>query len=223
MSVMSSNAEKFLWNNLRMYLLTHKSCLLDNILIIKDPDSDIPLQRYGSNYIQELDQHLGLGSYVNTQATQFSRLPFITVNFMPLSGDNCNTRVVIGFDIAFTTDTPTDDTQIPTGNSNESVAAFRANIMNALDELMYDATDTVHYGQIAFYDALRGQVITNPIDTTKTKQWTFDVWGQIDDKVDVSELSQLKREDRSSGISVFSVVYTMDLNRLKGKNLDCGC
>lgn len=223
MSVMSSNAEKFLWNNLRMYLLTHKSCLLDNLLIIQDPDSDDPVKRYGSNYISELDKHLGLGSYVNTQATQFSRLPFITVNFMPLSGDNCNTRVVVGFDIAFTTDTPTDNTQIATGNSNESVAAFRANIMNALDELMYDATDLVHYGQVAFYDALRGQMVTNPIDTTKTKQWAFDVWGQVDDKVDVSEATQLKREDRSSGISVFSVVYTMDLNRLKGKGIDCGC
>lgn len=223
MSVMSSNCEKFLWNNLRMYLLTHKTCLLDNLLKIVNGDSNDPVERYGKGFIQELDEHIGLGSYVNTQATQFSRLPYITVNFMPVDGDNCNTRVVIGFDIVFATDTPTGIKQIATGNSNESVASFRANIMNSLDELMYDATDEIHYGQIAFYDALREKEITNPFDRSKTKPWAFNVWGQVDDKNEISTVSQLKREDRSSGMSVFSVVYTMDLNRLKGSGIDCGC
>ena len=222
MSAISANAEKFLWNNLRMYLLTHKSCLLDTLLFIQDGSSDEPMVRY-KDLLKELDQHIGLGYYVNTQPTQFSRLPFVTVNFMPITSEGCSSKVVVGFDIAFATDTPTDDTQIATGNSNEAVAAFRASVMNALDELMYDATDQVHYGQIAFYDALREEIITNPIDPTKQKEWCYNVIGQVDDQVDVSEVSQLKREDRSSGISVFSVVYTMDVNRLYGKGIDCGC
>lgn len=223
MSVMTSNAEKFLWNNLRMYLLTKHTCLLDCLLEIKNPDASDPIERYGSDFIQEIDQHIGLGSYVNTQPTQFSRLPYITVNIAPIAGMNCNTTVIMGFDIAFTTDTPTEPNQIPTGNSNESVAAFRASIMSALDQLMYDASEVVHYGSISFFDALREQIITNPFDTSKSQEWIYNIWGQVDDNVEVSEVSQLRREDRSSGISVFSVVYTLDLNRLKGKDIDCGC
>ena len=86
-------AEKFIWNNLRMYLLTHKTCLLDNLLIVKDPESLAPSIRYGNNFIAEMDKHIGLGSYVNNQPTQFSRLPYITVNITPIAGGKCNTRV----------------------------------------------------------------------------------------------------------------------------------
>lgn len=224
MSVMSSYAEKFLWNNLRMYLLTHKTCLLDNILEIKNPDSDVPAERYGSNYIQEIDKHIGLGSYVNTQATQFSRLPYLTFNFVPVSGGNCNTRVVVGVDIVFTTDTPTDNTQKSTGNSNEAVADFKANILDSLDELMYDATDVAHYGETAFFDALRDQIIANPMNPNSVKLWKYNIVGQVDSPVEISEVTQLKREDRSSGISVFSAVFTMDLNRIYDNDgVDCGC
>lgn len=223
MSVMTANAEKFLWNNFRMYLLTHHTCLLDCILEIKDPSSENPIDRYGENFVQEMDKHIGLGSYVNTQPTQFSALPYITVNIAPIAGENCNTTVVMGFDVVFTTDTPTTPNQIPTGNSNESVAAFRASIMSALDQIMYDATDEVHYGTISFFDALREQIITNPFDSTQSQEWIYNIWGQVDDENDVSEVSQLRREDRSSGISVFSVVYTMDINRLLGNGIDCGC
>lgn len=217
-------AEKFIWNNLRMYLLTHKTCLLDNLLVVKFPESLVPSVRYGNDFIAEIDKHIGLGSYVNNQPTQFSRLPYITVNITPIAGSRCNTRVVIGFEIVYTTDTPTQagHKQIPVGNSSESVASFKANIMSALDELMYDATDEIHYGQVSFFDALRGKTITHPFNG-QTKKWTYDIWGQVDDRVDVSEVYQLKREDRSSAMSVFSVVYTMDLNRLKGHDVDCGC
>ena len=217
-------AEKFIWNNLRMYLLTHKSCLLDNLLTIENNEAETPAARYGTDFIAEMDKHIGLGSYVNNQPTQFSRLPYITVNITPIAGGKCNTRVVIGFEIVYTTDTPTQSghKQIPVGNSSEAVASFKANIMSALDELMYDATEEVHYGQVSFFDALRDQTVTHPFNG-QTKQWGYNIWGQVDDSVDVSEVYQLKREDRSSAMSVFSVVYTMDLNRLKGEKLDCGC
>lgn len=218
MSATTASAEKFIWNNLRMYLLTHKSCLLDNLFGITG-DVDNPMVRY-KDLLERLDQHIGLGSYTNTQPTQFSRLPFITVNVATIGGDNCNTRVVLGFDVAFTTDTPDDKKgSYSVGNTNEAVAGFRANIQSSLDELMYDATDVAHYHSISFFDALREQTITNPLDPTEKKPWAYNIWGQVDSRVDISEVSQLKREDRSSGISVFSVVYTMDINRLN----DCGC
>lgn len=223
MSAIANIAELYLWNNLRMYLLTHKSCLLDNLLEVVDDTSDDPITRY-NDLLTELDQHIGLGSYQNTQPTQFSRLPYITVNIQAISGDNCNTRVVLGFDVAFTTDTPDDaHGSYSVGNSNEAVAAFRANIMDSLDELMYDATDTEHYFPVSFFDALCEQTIKNPVNPLEEKDWAYNLWGSIDGSVDISEVSQLKREDRSSGISVFSIVYTMDLNRAKGTDIDCGC
>ena len=222
MSVMTSEAERFIWNNLRMYLLTYPTCLLDNVLGAKN-NSDRPIERY-DNLLARLDQHIGLGSYTNTQPTQFSRLPFITVNIAVISGDYCNTRVVLGFDIAFDTDTPDDKKgSYSVGNTNEAVASFRANILSSLDELMYDATDSPHYEEISFFDALREQTIPNPTTPEDMREWKYNIWGSVDSKVEISEISQLKREDRSSAISVFSVVYTMDLNRLKGNHIDCGC
>lgn len=222
MSKMVSFAEKFLWNNIRMYLLTHKSCLLDNLLKIKDADAENPMERY-DDCLNELGKHVGLGSYTNTQPTHYSELPYVTVNIQALSGLGCTTRVVVGFDVVFTTDAPTDDVTKATGNSNESVAAFRANIADALDELMYDATDEPHYDTIAFFDALRDQEIANPVNPEETRLWKYNIIGQVDGEVELSEVTQLKREDRSSGLSVFSVIYTMDLNRLYGDGVDCGC
>lgn len=223
MSAIANIAELYLWNNLRMYLLTRRTCLLDNILEIADDSTDVPIDRY-TDLLQELDQHIGLGSYQNTQPTQFSRLPYITVNIQAIPSGNCNTRVVMGFDVAFTTDTPDDaHGSYSVGNSNEAVAAFRANIMDAFDELMYDATDIQHYDTISFFDALREQTIINPVNPTESKKWAYNLWGQVDGTTDISEVTQLKREDRSSGISVFSAVYTMDINRAKGNNIDCGC
>lgn len=222
MSKMVAEAERFLWLNLRMYLLTHKTCLLDNLLKIKDSEAINPMDRY-EDCLNELGKHVGLGSYTSTQPTFYSNLPYITVNIQPIDAEGCTTRVIMGFDVVFTTDTPTDDFTKAIGNSNESVAAFRANIVSALDELMYDATAETHYFTTSFFDALRDKVITNPVNPEESRDWKYNVIGQVDGQIEVTQVTQLKREDRSSGLSVFSVGYTLDLNRLYGDGVDCGC
>lgn len=211
--------EKYLWNNLRMYLMTYPTCLLDNLLEIKDNTATSPVNRY-NNFLAELDRHIGLGSYTNTQPTQFSTLPFVTVNVAPIGGENCNTRALIGFDIAFATDTP-EYTSV--GNTNEAVASFRANMLSALDEIMYDATDTMHYNSIPFFDRLRDADMPNPVNNGQIARWKYNIIGQVDAQVDISEVSQIKREDRSSGISVFSAIYGLDINCLYDDNSSSGC
>lgn len=229
MSKMSTWVEKFLWNNLKMYLQQYPSCLCDNILVVNDETADDPMNRY-DDFLNALENHIGLGSYVVQQATQFSNLPYITVNIAPIDIGNCATRVVIGFDVVFATDTPSHEhTKRETGNSSEATASFRANILSALDELMYSAYDELAYattGQYisqAFFDRLRDQVVSSPFDRTKTKAWKYNVVGQVDEEKTITEVRQLKREDRSSGLSVFHVVYKLDINKLYGDGIDCGC
>lgn len=226
-SKMSTWAEKFLWNNFKMYLMQYPSCLCDNILVVKNEEADDPMERY-EDFLNALENHLGLGSYVVQQAAQFSNLPYVTVNFAPIDIGNCSTRVVIGFDIVFATDTPSHEhTKKETGNSSEAAASFRANIMSALDELMYEAFDaTAFAGQYmnqAFFDRLRDQTVSSPFNRSLTRDWKYNVIGTVDEEKTVTEVTQLKREDRSSGLSVFHVVYKMDINKLYGDGIDCGC
>lgn len=228
-SKMVANAEKFLWSNFKMYLMTYPTCLCDLLLEIKDPDATNPFDRY-KDFANELEAHIGLGSYVNGQAAQFSRTPYLTVNFQPIPMGGCSVRVVMGFDVTYATDAP----KAPNGNltryvgsSAEAVTDFRADMMMALDELMFYAFDeTEHEGELfsqAFYDRLRDQEIANPVNPNQQKKWMFNIVGQVDDDSTLSEVSQLKREDRSTQLNVFHIVYKMDLNQLRADYWECGC
>ena len=230
MSVISNNAAKFLWNNLRMYLMQYPTCLLDNLLIIKDPTAELPINRY-QDFLNELGKHVGFAPYVNGQATQFSRIPYMTVNIAAIPQGSCTTRVVLGFDVVYATDTPdapNGNTNRYVGNSNEAVASFQANIANALDELMFYAYDDASMPNKSFYkqsffERLYKQTLPNPINPSRTKPWKYNIKGQVDDDNSISSTTQLKREDRSSGVSVFHVVYHLDINGLEGDGIDCDC
>lgn len=225
----ANNAEKFIWENLKMYLMLYPTCLLDNILEIQDEDAELPVDRY-KDFSNELEAHIGLGSYVVNQAAQFSRSPYVTVNIATIPMGGCSTRAIIGFDIVFATDAPeapNNDKTRYVGNSSEAVASFRKNICTALDELFYFAFDeTAHAGEMweeAFFDRLRDQTIVNPFNTTQSRDWKYNIQGQVDDENSISEVTQLKREDRSTQLSVFHVVYKLDISRLYGEGVDCGC
>lgn len=229
MSQISSNAEKFLWACFKMYLMQYHTCLLDNLLKIKDDSAVYPIDRY-EDFINSLEKHVGLGSYTAGQAAQFSNVPFLTVNFEahPMSG--CSTRVVATFEVLFTTDSPRPDQLDSTqyvGNSSEAVASFRANIANGIEELMHKAYNPEMYPgespDLAFFDRLRDQTLPNPVNIDDTRDWAYNVVGHVDDDSDITPVIQLKREDRSSGLLVFSITYTMDINRLYGDGIDCGC
>lgn len=227
MSTIVNNAEKFIWNNLKMYLMQYPTCFLDNILKVKDDTATTPIDRY-EDFINQLEKHIGLGSYVVNQAEQFSDVPYVTVNIAAIPSEGCTTRVVIGFDIVFTTDSPRPDNEQSlqyVGNSSEAVASFRANIANGLDQIFHGAMDDISPDPIdaAFYDRLRDQTIPNPVNPSQTAPWKYNIRGNVDDDNTISEVQQLKREDRSSALSVFHIVFKMDLNRLYGDGIDCGC
>lgn len=225
MSQILNNCEKFLWNSFKMYLMQYPTCFLDNILKVKDETAELPIDRY-EDFINNLEKHIGLGSYIVNQAEQFSDVPYVTVNIAVVPTQGCNTRVIMGFDIVFTTDSPRpDNTQSLqyVGNSSEAVASFRANIANGLDQIFHDAFQGDSYNDAAFFDRLRDQTIANPVNPTQTTEWKYNIVGTVDDDNTISEVEQLKREDRSSALAVFHIVYKMDLNRLYGDGIDCGC
>ena len=224
---LSTYAEKFLWNNLKMYLMQYPTCLCDNLLQVVDNEADFPIDRY-KDFITSLEHHIGLGSYTIQEPTQFSNLPYVNVRIIPSDIGSCSTRVTLAFDIVFATDLPAanDDQTKYAGNSSEAVAAFRANIISALDDLMFNAYDKDTYPDglnQAFYDRLRDQTIPNPADPSQTADWKYNVIGQVDSEGRISEVTQLKTEDRNSGLSVFQVLYRLDLNKLYGNGVDCQC
>lgn len=224
---LSTYAEKFLWNTLKMYLMQFPTCLCDNILEVTNDEADFPVDRY-KDFFTSLDNHIGLGSYTLQEPPQFSNLPYINARFQPIDLGSCSTRVIVTFDVSFASDLPNavDDQTKYTGNSSEAVAAFRANIISALDELMFNAYDHDAYPDglnQAFFDRLRDQTIPNPVDPSKTAAWKYNIVGQVDAETTISEVTQLKKEDRNSGLSVFQVVYRLDLNKLYGDGIDCQC
>lgn len=226
MNKLSALAELYLWNNFKFYLMTHKTCLCDNVLPIANSESDDPMLRY-NDFVNSLDQHIGLGSYVAGQAAQFSRSPYITMRVVPLDRGSCSTRVVLSFDVMYGVDTPdnlTGQTGYP-GNSSESIAAWRSNICSSLDKLMFNAFSdgAKHYSSWSFFDELRDTAWVNPVTKAgDPKDWKFNILGHVDNSVEISEVVQLKREDRSSSALVFTVVYNLDIDRLYGRD-DCGC
>ena len=228
-SKMVGEAERFLWNNWKFYLMTYPTCLMDTILEVVDPDSTNPYTRY-KDFANELEAHMGLGSYVTGQAAQYSRIPYITVNFQAIPMGGCSTRVVCGFDIAYATDTPkapNNDLTRDVGSSGESVADFRADIMMGLDEMFYYAFDEAeHHNELysqAFFDRLYKKEVVNPTNPNEKKKWLYNVKGLVDDDSTISAVTQLKREDRSIQLNLFHVVYKMDLNELSTENWECGC
>lgn len=226
MSKIANNAEKYIWNNFKMYLMQYPTCLLDNILKIKDKNAEMPVDRY-EDFVNSLEKHVSLGNYTIDQAEMFSDLPFITMNIIAIPGVSCSTRVVIGFDVTFATDSPRPDRDQSlqyVGNSPEAVASFRANIANAMYDIFHGAMDDIDPSlDAAFFDRLRDQTLSNPVDPTRTKDWNYNILGQVDEANTVSDVEQLKREDRSSAISVFHMVFKMDLNGIYGADEYCGC
>lgn len=222
---LSTWVEKFVWNNIKMYLMQWQTCLLDTLLEIDNPNEEAPIMRY-KDFMNNLEAHIGLGSYVSQQPTQFSSLPYLTVRISPYDIGHCAARCLVSFDVVFATDTPhnTDADKNP-GNSSESVATFRANVMQGLDALMYSAYDKIdgRYESPAFFDRLRGQIISDPTTPGRTAEWKYNIIGTVQDDKDITEVIQLKREDRSSGLSVFTVTYTIDIDKLYGGDVDCGC
>lgn len=221
-------AEQFIWLNLKMALMQFESCLCDHILQIANPNTNIPIDRY-KDFMNQLEAHIGLGSYVVQQATQFSNLPYITVNIYPYDLGSCNARATVAFDVVFATDTPnnTSVSKNP-GNSSEAVATFRANILDALDQLMYrfydldESLSTGQHSSPAFFDRLRDQTLPNPVNPDKTKLWKYNMVGTVAEEKEVTEVIQLKREDRTSGLSVFTVAYTIEISKLYGE-VECDC
>lgn len=235
-SKLVANAEQFIWNNFKFYLMTYRTCLMDLICPIKNINTDVPIDRY-DDLLNFIDAHIGLGSYVTGQATQFSKTPYITMNIATIPTSHCGATCVIGFDIVYATDIPPapDNQTRYVGSSSESVATFRSDIMEALNELFFYAygepeldeegneIEPNEYYTQSFYDTFLNKEVADPTNTDKRKMWEYNIVGETSADVTMSEVTQFKREDRSSQLNVFHIVYKVDVNRLHGGDVDCGC
>lgn len=223
-----ANAQKFLWLNFKMYLQQYGSCLLDSILDIKNPDSDLPSERY-KDFFNQFEEHVKLGSYAVDEATQYSKFPLLIARFGAVSTKGCMAKGIATFDIAYSTDAPCPDdgTTRNIGNSSESVAIFMSNITNGLNQLMFEAYDHANtqgrHPQQAFFDRLKDQTLPNPKNPEQTRPWTYNITAAVEDDISVTEVEQIKREDRSDGMSVFHVTYHLNIYALRGNGIDCGC
>lgn len=226
-----AHAEEYIWNNWKFYLMSYGTCLLDLLLEVQNPQSDNPFERY-KNFPNSLEEHMGLGSYTTGQAAQFSKTPYLTVNIQPISMGGCACRVIMGFDIVFSTDTPKADDGMTRyiGSSSESVAKFRADMMVAFDEMFFYAHDpdderAINDAQFtqSFMDRLQDQNVINPANPNEMKPWQYNVRAFVDEDSEISAVSQLKREDRYTGLNVFHAVYKFDLNNLWNEKENFGC
>lgn len=222
-----ARCENYLWSNLKLYLQSYQTCLLDLILQVKDKSATEPINRY-KDFFNQLEQHVGLGSYVNGQAAQFSKTPYVTVNIAAVPMGDCTIRAIMGFDIVYSTDTPkaNDDTTRYVGSSSESVALFRNDMVDALNQLFFHAygnEEPAEWDTQAFYDMFYKKEVSNPVKTEETKAWQFNVFGQVDDEITISEVTQLKREDRSVGLNLFHVVYEIDIDELSNDSWTSRC
>lgn len=235
MSRIVSSVEKWVFVNLKMYLMQYPTCLCDNILNVVDDKADMPADRY-EDFFNQLEKHFGLGSYTIEQPTLFSNLPYVTINVEPVDLGNCNFEAYVTFDITFATDVPADinsqhgdDSSTKyVGNSGEAVASFRKNIVDSFDNLFYhafpeDDVDDLDWNTQAFFDRLRDQTLPNPANPLETKRWQYNMKGQVYPDVDLTPVYQLKKEDRQSGLSVFHVTYKLDINCLYEENDDNCC
>ena len=235
MSRITSSVEKWLWSNFKMYLMQYPTCLCDNLLRVVDDTATVPSERY-YDFFNQLEAHIGLGSYTIEQATMFSNLPYLTMRIETLDLGDCNYEAFVSFVITFATDVPgsinslegEDNSTKYVGNSSEAVASFRKNILDSLDSLFYhafsdDDADRMNWDTQAFYDRLRDQTLPNPANPSETRAWKYNMKGQVYPEVDVSRVTQLKKEDRTSGLSSFNAIYKLDINCIYEDEDDGGC
>lgn len=221
---LTTYAEQYLWNNYKRYLMQYRTCLCDNILKIKDETAELPINRY-DDFMNALNEHTSLDSYLIQQATMFNTLPYVVMNIELVDNDaGCSCEAVVGFTTVFATDTPQNLTATNMiGNSPEAVAEFRKNMIASFDELMYGAKEEKTYGNVAFFERLYGQTLPNPVNTEESAEWMYNLRGTVSDNKYVSSVAQLKREDRSSGLSYFDTVYNITINGMYGDGVDCFC
>lgn len=228
---MVGKAEEWIWNNWKFYLMSFPTCFLDLILQIRDDDAQNPFDRY-VDFPNSLEEHMGLGSYVTGQPAQFSKTPYVTVQIQAIPMGSCNTAVVMGFDVVYSTDTPKAEDSMTryVGSSAESVAKFRADMMAALNQMFYYAyadDDTRPENDLAFtqsfMDRLAGQQVVNPANPNEIKEWEYNMTAFVDQDATMSEVNQLKREDRYTGLNYFHISFSFDITRMWDKNWDCGC
>lgn len=224
----AAKAEEYLWNNFKFYLMVRKSCLLDLLLPIENEDKDFPVERY-ADFPGSLEKHIGLRSFVVGQSVQFSNTPYMTVGFDVYKDSQCSCQVVASFSVVFSVDTPNNQDQDIkyVGNSSEAVARFRRLVWDALDDIMFEAWEDngKHYENRAFFDFLKDTAWVNPITQTgDTVAWNYNMVGNVINDSECSAVEQLKKEDRSSGLAVFTISYMIDVNKLyDSKGIGCGC
>lgn len=129
--------EYTLFRNMKRWLFTYGSSLLDLLFPVENYETLDPVERY--NQLSELfDKHFNLLAYYASQLQP--DLPLILVSFEDITDNSCFREYRIVFDIYFQTISPQDckDDRYNVCNSPEAILEYRELIDKALCEMMYN-------------------------------------------------------------------------------------
>lgn len=88
--------------NVKRWLIEYGTDILDLLIKPVNPDSDIPKERYGDNFMQELNLHFSTTEFYENNF--YSHLPLLKLNIHDLGySSTCNHQYMLEFKYHFTT------------------------------------------------------------------------------------------------------------------------
>ncbi len=97
----------FIYENLKAYMFTYETCILDNILCIQDENATDPELRY-KNFKEEFPKHFTSNIYgagIPADKTYY-KLPHISLEIIPRRSTSCEEIYTVSFIIDFQTISP---------------------------------------------------------------------------------------------------------------------
>lgn len=127
--------EFYLFKNLKRWLVTYGTKVLDLLIPVENEMSDVPNIRY-NDLVELVDKHFNLLAYYAMQPQP--NLPFIAVSFEDQTGNSCFPKTLIKFDVYFQVISPSDckDDRLDVCNSPECILAYREAMNCALAEMV---------------------------------------------------------------------------------------
>jgi len=177
--------EVSIFKNIKKYIATFDTELLDLLLVIDNPNSRNPEKRY-KDFARQFNAHFGYWALWNEKVGM--ELPSLAVQFTPLDTDSgCFQKYQICFIVRFTTvplnrDTDGDTRMYTVNSSPEQILEYKERFDLALHDIM-DGIDVDSEGHIERYNAfsklknkrLNGKLWAYPLDVTVLSESTSDL------------------------------------------------
>lgn len=129
----------YIYENLKAFMYTYQSCLLDNILCIEDDTSDDPFIRY-TDFQNQFYSHFTSNIYgagLPADKTRY-KMPHISLEIIPRRATSCEDVYTVSFIVDFQTTSPADCENgcscIPA--SSAGILGFVDGVTQGIDQMM---------------------------------------------------------------------------------------